>query len=171
MTILSYLIFVSVSYFLLPSMWLSAPTGWEGPCGSSHSSAQPERSHGDPQHPPSAEEPEPGGQKPVWKHYLNHSHLKRTSVCFHVLFSLNENMRSDPVSADVCVCPTQGHGRAAGSKVRLQHGSLQQTSASASPGAELFLAVPPSSVCPAQKPPSSNPPAAGSRLQSDGVYR
>lgn len=66
--------------------------------------------------------------------------------------------------------PQQGRRRAAGSQVRLQRCSLRQTSASPGPGAELFLSVPPTSVRPAQKSSSSNPPATGPQ-QSRRVHR
>lgn len=62
--------------------------------------------------------------------------------------------------------PIQGARRAAVSQTRLQRGPLQQTSASPNPGAELFLAAPPGTVCPTQKPTSPNPPATGSEPKS-----
>lgn len=62
--------------------------------------------------------------------------------------------------------PIQGARRAAVSQTRLQRCPLQQTSASPNPGAELFLAAPPGTVCPTQKPTSPNPPATGSEPKS-----
>lgn len=69
--------------------------------------------------------------------------------------------------------PTQGARGAGVSPTRLQRGPLQQTSASPNPGAELFLAVPPRTVCPAQKPSPPNPPAPGSQpepVQRSGIH-
>lgn len=65
-----------------------------------------------------------------------------------------------------CLLPMQGARRAAVSQTRLQRGPLQQTSASPNPGAELFLAVPPGTVRPTQKPSSPNPAATGSQPES-----
>lgn len=62
--------------------------------------------------------------------------------------------------------PIQGARRAALSQTGLQRGPLQQTSSSPTPGAELFLSAPPCTVRPAQKPPTPNPPAAGSKPKS-----
>lgn len=62
--------------------------------------------------------------------------------------------------------PVQGARGAAMSQTRLQCCPIQQTSASANPGAELFLAVPHGTICPSQKPSSPNPPATGSQPES-----
>lgn len=45
-----------LSHYYLSLIYHQTP-GWKSPCRSSRDSAQPERPHRDPQHPPSAEEP------------------------------------------------------------------------------------------------------------------
>lgn len=101
------------------------PAGGEGPSRSSRSSAQPERPDGDPQHPPPAEEPQPGGQKPVRTHFNHEAKPKNiTLVCINVpltctflllaptpCLEASSPVEHSPFTGPVCPTGTRRSGR------------------------------------------------------------
>lgn len=69
--------------------------------------------------------------------------------------------------------PTQGARREGIPQTRLQRGCFQQTSPSANIGAELFLPVQATTICPPQKPSSPDSPTSGSQpepVKHDGIH-